>query len=431
MLTKRKWTKESTPVFFGYPEDSSLVAFHKREILEESCYTWKSFKSKKGMEVDVVEELLAAKLNQLTKSRAEKTKKRADCGLLGKLPWGEEVNRKRKLVASFLLQQKESNLADACRFTGCSYQMVKKVDQDLKFMGNVEEFRYPNQKSPEQLAELKESIQKVNGTYTTIATLKQEHKGFSRRFISRELRGVGLRWLKMQKNRKVLRKNRYADKEVLSVVTHLAQCLMNEAVEVYYLDEVHFPLAQTSDHHWTLVNEEREELFYNRRETSGDKLSVIAMCNKERFVAVQVFTHEICGDDFLFFLQEALTHVPSKAKISILIDNATWHKSESVLKSQAFKALYFNAPGLFESNLIENSFSFVRSDFRKRPLVHSLEEEAGLLLGIFFDDRNRRRFEGIERNHIRTLQSLLYRHYSAIVSRKHRTRRNSKLETEN
>ena len=369
-----------------------------------------------------MEDQLRDKLKELAKVKdQEMIEEKETKDQRQKLSWKEEVNKRRRLVAAFLQQQATRNISEACRFTGCSYQLVKRVSDDLDFTGFVTEFDYPNQKTRKQQAELTESISSVNGSYSTISDLKRRHPDFSKRLIARQLKATGHRWLLMRKNMKTVKKERYNDKEVLAVVQHLAQSLSNNQVDTFYLDEVHFPLAQTSDHHWTLKDYEGHDLYYNRRQACDEKLSAIAMCSTSGFVAIQIFKKEICGEDFLFFIQEAFKKVPHKTKISVLADNASWHKAECVSQSKAFKALHFNAPGLFQANLIENAFSFIRSEFRKRPLVDTVEEEAALLLQIFFDDYNTKRFEGIARNHIRSLQALLYKHYSAIASRMHRT----------
>ena len=110
--------------------------------------------------------------------------------------------------------------------------------------------------------------------------------------------------------------------------------------------------------------------------------------------------------------------MPEKSKVTILADNATWHTAKSISSTKAFSFLYFNAPRLFQSNAIENCFSFVRADFRRRPLVKTLEDEARLLVKIFFDSENIKRFKGIARNHLRSLSNLLSHYYIATEGEK-------------
>ena len=62
---------------------------------------------------------------------------------------------------------------------------------------------------------------------------------------------------------------------------------------------------------------------------------------------------------------------------------------------------------MFQLNMIENAFSQVRHAFRCRPVVDSIEDEAKLLLDMFFDEKNDVRFKGYYRNHLRNLKKYL------------------------
>ena len=78
--------------------------------------------------------------------------------------------------------------------------------------------------------------------------------------------------------------------------------------------------------------------------------------------------------------------------------------------SQASKFFFFNEPRMFQLNIIENAFSFVRDAFRKRPQVDTMEEEAREIVRIFFDEENQKRFRGVLRNHLRQLIKYHERH---------------------
>jgi hypothetical protein len=308
------------------------------------------------------------------------------------------------------------NLAKVCRFAKCSYSLAKRVQQDLLLDGYPSPFEVQNQKDPQLVAELDSSISRVQGSYTTIGDLKRLHPTFSRKWIAMRLHRTGLRYHKMARKRKVERKELYRKKEVIAVISHLAQALINsETVDTFYIDEVHFPLYQTSDKHWTDPNLQDNALVYNRRPANSGKISAIALCSLKGFEAVQFFTNDVRSEDFLYFLQESLPRVSTKKKVTILADNAAWHTAKSISSTRACKFLHMNAPKLFQANAIENCFSFVRCAFRKRPLVETYEEEVRLLLGIFFDSQNSRRMEGIERNHIRSLLKLLHFNYMGAV----------------
>ena len=411
-------TGECTPVYYNDIDDKEIIHFSKKTYPVIDNFKCKPFKSKNKMPVDEVDELLEAKQKELKKMKDVSMESNSSTSKKEKKSWEMKVNQKRRLIASYLQRQSDLNLSDACRYTKCSFEMVKRVYEDLLFLGSPAEYHYPNQKKPEVVTDLINSISKVNGTCATVGDLKRIHPVFSRKWISRQLRRTGLRWKMLEKNMKVPKKDDTKSKQVVSVVRHLAQSLINRKVDIYYIDEMHLPLVQTSTRHWTLTHKDnsQEQLMYNRRPVEDTKLSVIAMCSLTSFVAIQVFQKDITADDFLYFLQEALTKVPERSRVTILADNATWHTARSIACTKTFSFLYFNAPRLFQSNAIENCFSFIRADFRRRPLVKSLEEEARLLVKIFFDSANYKRFPGIGRNHLRSLRYLLNTHYTAILN---------------
>ena len=96
-------------------------------------------------------------------------------------------------------------------------------------------------------------------------------------------------------------------------------------------------------------------------------LTVIAVCSTKGFIAAQVYTEEVTGAGFVYFLTELANKLNPKKKYLILTDNATWHTAHIVKRSPVFKMLLFNVQRCYMLNLIESAFSFVRSEFRKRP----------------------------------------------------------------
>ena len=408
-------TRECTPVYYNNIDDDEIIYFSKKTYPVLDNFKSKPFKSKNKMSVDEVDELLQDKQKELKKMKDVSMESNSSTSKKEKKSWEMKVNQKRRLIASYLQRQSDLNLMDACRFTKCSFEMVKRVYEDLLFLGSPAEYHYPNQKKPEVVTDLINSISKVNGTCATVGDLKRRHPVFSRKWIRRELRRTGLRWKMLEKNMKVPPKDDTKSKQVVSVVSHLAQSLINPKVDTYYIDEMHLPLVQTATRHWTKTNKDQEQMMYNRRPVEDTKLTVIAMCSLTSFVAIQVFQKDITADDFLYFLQEAMKKVPLNSKVTILADNATWHTAKSIACTKVFSFLHFNAPRLFQANAIENCFSFIRADFRRRPLVKSLEEEVRLLVKIFFDSLNLKRFKGIGRNHMRSLRYLLSHHYIAVM----------------
>lgn len=412
-----KSTRECSRVYFDAIGPHEKIAFEKRQYVHIPSFEFKPFKSSPDIDINEIEAMLKSKERQLRElkdaEQATKPRRLLRC----KTPWATRIDQKRQFVAQMLQSQDQLNLAEVCRKTGCSYGLVKRVYSDLLFMGRPGTYTVPNEKPIQTVAALDNSIAQIQGTYMTISDLKRQHPSFSRRWIARRMKRTGLRYHLMTKKTKVSKRDRYTKKEVLQIVCHLAQVLANDdKVDSYYVDEVHFPLNQTSARHWTIPDQPADDLLYNRRPVNDVKLSAIAMCDLKGFVAVQIYLNDIRSEDFLFFMQQALSSVPRKNKVTVLADNASWHRAANISSAKAIKYLHFNAPGLFLSNAIENSFSFVRSAFRKRPLVSSLEEEAHLLVNIFYDRDNEKRFHGIARNHIRSLLYLLRHNHMMLAT---------------
>ena len=194
--------------------------------------------------------------------------------------------------------------------------------------------------------------------------------------------------------------------KVREVIHHVAQCLNSPNCDMLYIDEMHFNLRQTALHRWTKKSV-RDLGVVNQRDTQDIKLTVIAMCSTRRFEFIQVFRRDINSKDFVYFLDVSLSLLPRDKKYSILADNAKWHLSDTVKQFKAFKYLSFNVPRMFQLNMIENAFSYVRHAFRCRPLVETIEDETKLLVDMFFDEKNDARFEGYHRNHLRNLRKYL------------------------
>jgi hypothetical protein len=241
----------------------------------------------------------------------------------------------------------------------------------------------------------------------TVAELKRRHPDFSRKFILQELKATGHKWRMLPKERENPEHEPPRPAHVFRVISHLAQALHDPTADVYYCDEMKFPLRQNASYHW--INPAfKDELVYSRRYSETLTLNAVVMCSTRGFHAVQIYKHEINAEEFIYFLTQAISALPNNGKsFTILTDNATWHTAEAVRKTEVSKLLYFNVPYAFQINLIENAFSAVRDAFRRRQQVQTMEEEAKLIFGIFFDPKHEQRFKGIFRNHVRTMVNYL------------------------
>ena len=137
--------------------------------------------------------------------------------------------------------------------------------------------------------------------------------------------------------------------------------------KILFTDEIKFNLSGTASHVWLdreAVDQGQMEEIDKRPDST--KLVVMVACSCEGFLSYQVCMDDIKAADFLFFFQTTLESLPRGYQYRVLADNPQWHRGVMVQESRANDFLLFNIPGLFQLNLIENSFSHTsQSCFRE------------------------------------------------------------------
>lgn len=324
------------------------------------------------------------------------------------LSWKDKVNYKRQLVEKVINNQTYSSIAKIAKYTGTSRELVKRIKRELVYQDRATPYEYNNIKSIEEQENLQRTIDEVRDNYETVTMIKRKHPSFSRKKILKALHTSGYKYKLLPKDQKNPDKRHYSCCRVERLISHITQSLCDNSTKILYIDEMKFPLYQTTVKQWVHANVAREDqVFYNRRPVQDGIITAIALCSVEKFEAVQLFSGEVCAQDFLYFLNKAIASFPTPCRISVIADNAGWHHSNLISKSVAGQYLFFNEPKLYELNIIENAFSYVRNAFRCRPTVNTLEEEAKYILDAFFDSDNPKRFKGFFRRHLSNLQEFL------------------------
>ena len=425
-------TKVCTEVCFDTPAPATVLNFECRRTRQVDTFTQKIFKSNDLAADHDVKKAIVHLMNQRVKRcivsslgsptpKGKKKKQRSKYPLKtgqknnrgghttwDNLTWRDKVNRKRELVKACLLKQAIPNLAAAARFAGVNHNTVSKIFYELKLTGQVASYEYNNVKTTEQTTPLERDVTAIEEGFMTVVDLKRRHPSFSRKAILKHLHRQGFRYRLLPKNTLNPDRRTINATRVCRVISHITQAMSFSDTTVLYIDEMKFPLFQTSSRRWQHPDTKEETaVIYNRRQVDETCLVAIALCSQDKFEAVQLYQREINGWDFLYFLNTVIPQLPAGRHYTIIADNATWHTSDAVRRSKASQFLFFNEPGMFQLNLIENAFSFVRSGFRKRPIVETIEEEATNIMRIFFDCANKRRFKGLVRNHLRQLDKYL------------------------
>ena len=181
-----KRTRECTPILYAALDDVAEIKFTQINYKVMVSLPAKPFKSKiavSNQDIDCMLEEKLAELNLLKEKVRFETvvpsKKKETC-------WRDNVNRKRRLIASCIERQADLNLREICRFTGYSFAMVKNVRSDLLHRRGWQQFEYPNIKQESEETGLMATISQVDGSYSTISDLKHRHPGFSRKWSTCE-----------------------------------------------------------------------------------------------------------------------------------------------------------------------------------------------------------------------------------------------------
>lgn len=418
-MSDEKFTKFVTDVYFAAPEPGHEPVFERREVPIVRHFDQKPFYAR---EYPTKEETQASLLSMYQEVRLEKYKR------LGKQPpelfepvvrdenrrlsrYKEKVNRKRRHIEACLRGQTSPNFAVVARLTGCHRSTVRGVYHDLLRQGHASVYEYNNLKSAEDDARLGEAIEGIEKTFNTVSDLRRKLPGFSKKYVLWGLKSRGYRFRKVPKVKIPKVRDPFCVVRTIQHIT-LAHEALDDPSTMLYADEMKFPLFQSSYRHW-MHPDLPDPTLRNVREAWGPKTMITAMvlCSRDKFLAVSFCDDvEINAQCFVYFLVNAVQRLPADKKYSILVDNATWHRCKFVDKTEVSNFIFFNMAKMFQLSMIENMFSHIRANFRKRPFLENLQDEVAYIVRLFFDPDNDRKFRAIYRNHLRVLMKYLNRY---------------------
>lgn len=403
-------TKEGTEVYTDKIDSEHLPEYSKKKV-----HLFRQFQQRDFHSLDVIQEERIGQIlaNLQTQLREQQRLERMIPVALERHQMSREdmVNRKRRLIKRCIENRGFSNIAEIARVSKCHRDTVKKVTRDLQYFGDVSQYHYNNTKTAEDTNSLVRTIEEESQGFITVSTIKRKHPKFSKKKILKTLHQVGLSYRLMPKARLNPVVRIVDSTSVCRVISHIVQAMADPNTTLLFCDEMKLPLTQTAEKRWIHKDSINQEMLtYNRRPALDYTLNVIAMCSLTKFEAVQVYMRDVNSPDFLCFINTAISKMPSNKSYTVLVDNAGWHVSQLVKRATASKFLHLNVPYQFQLNIIENAFSFIRNAFRNRPIVDTLEAETRLIVNIFFDEYNPKRFEGLLRNYLKTLIEFLNKH---------------------
>jgi hypothetical protein len=394
-------TRPCTLVIFNTSERVLDLRLACRQLNIEYQHPLKLFKPDVKMKKEEIEDILTSLAQEEKRKTKDNQKKRRE-----PVSRKDQVNLLRTQLSMLITDTNCQSFRSLAKTASCHPSTARSVFLQIAVSGGPINYDYNKQHPQEQVQALDEQIADPGSLYFTTQDYKRRAPLFSKKFIRKRLKASGLKYKKLSRQRREPQERRFNPTELKKVIWTVVQAMANGDDTILFLDEAAFPCMQTSEHCWMRKG---QEVVYNRRK-SDETLNVIALCSQSGFVAFQVYTADINKQAIHYFLTQVLDKLDTKKKLVILLDNAGWHQSNLILKSSMKELLLFNVAYCWETNLIENTFSKMKSLWRTRKVVNDLDKEIDSLVEIFRSSWHREGeedFDGYRRQYYRQLTALL------------------------
>lgn len=411
-LGNLKKTRRCTKVIFtGQSYTAEDLAMTTKEFRQMARIDQRIFKPDLTLKKEEVHELLSELQKREETLKAEAKQQKQQVNQRGeehlhkvhakpqKLSRLDSINFKRAKIMRVYTHTGAATFRDIAKETGCHISTVRACLLHMKFSGTIKTYSYNGVHSEQTRDAVTALVEDPANLFASAGDLKRLVPQCSKKYIRRQLKAHGKRYLKCPRQRLVPVDRPYSPKEMFNTVSMITQAMLQNEETLYFLDEVQFPLNSTSDYAWY---EKNDPPVYNRRPDT-ESLYVIAICDRQMFRAVQVHFEPVNKEGILYFMQEFLRSLAPQKSTLVLMDNAGWHKANLVVKSAVGEAIWFNVPRMYELNLIENGFSAVKASFRRRPAMEEISEEVAWLVELFRQREHLERFPGYRRKFLRNL----------------------------
>ena len=416
LSSKINKTRQCTKVIItGQPYTEMDLAMTEKEFRLMAHIDQRVFKPDLTLKKEEVLELLSElqKREQTLKAEAKQQKQPANqngeevepnaIAKPKKLSRVDSVNFKRAEIMRVYTRTGAATFTAIAKEVGCHVSTVRACLLHAKFSGVVKTYAYNGVHTEETKDAVTALVEDPANLFASAGDLKRLVPQCSKKYIRRQLKTQGKRYLKCPRRRLVPVERPYTQREMFHTVSMITQAMLQNEETLYFLDEVEFPLNSTSDYAWY---DKSDPPIYNRRPET-ESLYAIAICDRQMFRAVQVHLGPVNKEGVLYFMQEFLRSLAPQRSTLVLMDNAGWHKANLVVKSAVGETIWFNVPRMYELNLIENGFSAVKSSFRRRPVMRELSEEVAWLVELFRQREHLGRFAGYRRESIKQLIKFL------------------------
>ena len=193
-------TRECTEVFTGLPSPDTVFRFTEKLVERVDRFYQRVFISDDRHQGDTILASLTQRLEEEVARKREKKKR-----TIARLPQPsrkEKVNKKREFIRRVLSHQTTLNLKEVARYTRSCWSTVKNVREEMMVHGFLTPYEYNFLKTPGELSQLYETIDKVVETGMGVSDIKRLHPTFSKSKILEVLHERELKYKPLPRKRK-------------------------------------------------------------------------------------------------------------------------------------------------------------------------------------------------------------------------------------
>ena len=189
-----------------------------------------------------------------------------------------------------------------------------------------------------------------------------------------------------------------------SIISYVLSSLHPNS-KMFFLDQIKLITYQTPRYAW--IKRGQAVISYDWPERLLYTVNVIA--SLEQIEALVITKGEIKSEDTVHFVQGFLKSNEKEGRsVVILLDQASWHRSDLVNNSSIHQYLLLNIPGRYDLNFVESVFSYIRNHWRRRRAgLESDTEIFNEIVEIYRNANTEKRFTNWRRGYFKVLLHIL------------------------
>jgi hypothetical protein len=280
---------------------------------------------------------------------------------------------------------------------GTSHWSARKATFDMLFIGEVNDFEFEQHHPPAQVQRLDAAIADPDNFYKCSNDYKRELPQFSKRFIRKRLRLTGKRHQKIRDV--VIPAARETPDNLLELLREILGVYGEQLNTILWFDVSEFLLVGQKGSAWQFTDGRARPPRPRKDVTS---YHLLAICNREGFVAHQLLVQAPTAAHIRCFLLNVLSKVRLVQGVSVILDNSQPNRGAPG-RGNLGRHLVYNIPRAHQYNLIELVFSKLKSMWWTRPMSPQLLDDQMFLLGAIANTPWHEHFAGFRRQYLRAI----------------------------